>query len=136
MTGTEAASEPPFAPSCRWIAFRTYEPSSPRRLLQRVALDGSPALTIRDVTKDNAGGFTWLTEDTLLLGIWGADARAKATVSVETGALEPVKLATEGLGDFDFVNIGLSSVLPGGTSALGTTLRKMRTQPRSDPIII
>lgn len=134
IPGTERASQPAFSPSGRWIAFRTYEPSSQRQLLKRVALDGSPALTIRDVTKDNAGGFTWLTEDTLLLGIWGADVGAKATVSVETGVSEPVKLATEGLGDF--AGIWLSSVLPGGTSALGTTFRKMGTQRRFDTIII
>jgi len=131
ISGTERSSRPQFSPNGRWIAFLSSDSSTGRRSLNRVQLDGSPAITICDITKESFQGFIWLSEDVLLLfGPLGGE-HSSATVSVDGGALEYVDFKTEELGDFAFLR--LSSVLPDGSTALGSVLRVMGTQARSAP---
>jgi len=134
ISGTEWGRNPQFSPSGRWIAFFSREPSSGRLLLKRVALDGSPATTIRDVTKEDYTFFTWLSDDTLFVNRWARGQGSSATLSINRGVIEPVELRTEELGDL--VSMRVTSMLPGGVAALGTVFRVMGSESRQDTILV
>ncbi|MFB3112518.1 MAG: TolB family protein, partial [Gemmatimonadales bacterium] len=132
--GTERPWHPRFSPSGEWIAFLSFDTTTGRRSLNRVALDGSPAITICDLTHDTFWSLIWLSEDTLLLSRRAGVENSSATVSVDSGALEYVEFKTEGLGDYQ--GLYPSSLLPGGTSALGTAWRVIGTQTHGDAVLI
>ena len=132
ISGTERARAPVFSPSGRWIAFiATDEASPPRRILKRVRLDGTPPVTIRDVTSPIYRWPRWLSEDTLLLN--GED---KARVTVQNGALEPFELSDESKFDDAIFGVGIVSILPGGSAALGMVFRQIGTESRMDAVYV
>ncbi|MCZ6654025.1 MAG: protein kinase [Planctomycetota bacterium] len=132
IPGTERAQAPVFSPSGRWIAFYAMdEASPPRRRLKRVRLDGTPPVTVRDVTGTSYWQPMWLSEDTLLLN--GPD---KATVTVQNGALEPFELSDEAQFDTALFGVHMVSILPGGRTALGGVFGQIGTESRTDTLFV
>jgi serine/threonine-protein kinase len=132
IPGTERAISPVFSPSGRWIAFlATDESTPPRRTLKRVKLDGTPPVTIRNLTRTNHWNPVWITEDTLLL-----NGPKRATVSVQSGVLEPFELSDEDQFESALFGVGIASTLPGGRTALGGIFGQMGTESRVDTVFV
>ncbi len=130
---TAGASKPAFSPSGQWIAFMTQDKTTGRVTLKRVALDGSPPISVFDATDRMIEGYVWLSEDALMVSENGP-AGHKSIIAVESGRADKVEFDTSSLGEF--VNYEITDVLPGGTHALGNTWRVLGSRVQVTAFIV